>query len=196
MDIRPVILTGKYVRLEPLQEAHAPRLAVYGLDEEIWRWMRYGQIHKEAELLAWVQDLLDLQAQGNDLPFAVIALPVNQAVGASRYLNINRKDRSVEIGGTWYGHAFQGTAVNPESKYLLLRHAFESLGCVRVHFKTDLRNVRSQRAIEKLGAVKEGIHRNNVILPDGTIRSSVIYSILAEEWEKVKERLEERLSKY
>jgi len=196
MELRPVILIGKFVRLEPLQEAHVPGLAVYALDEEIWRWMRYGQIQTASELLVWVRYLLDLQAKGTDLPFTVIAQAGNQAVGATRYLNLSHQDRSVEIGGTWYGRDFQGTVVNIESKYLLLRHAFENLGCVRVHFKTDLRNIRSQRAIEKLGAVKEGILRNHMILPNGIIRSSVIYSILAEEWQQVKQQLEERLSTY
>jgi RimJ/RimL family protein N-acetyltransferase len=196
MDVHPVILTGKFVRLEPLQEAHVPGLAVYGLDDEIWRWMRYGYIRTQADMLAWVRYQLGLQAKGLDLPFAVVALSINQVVGASRYLNISHQDRSVEIGGTWYGRSFHGTAINPESKYLLLRHAFEYLDCVRVHFKTDVRNLHSQRAIEKLGAIKEGILRNHMILPDGTIRSSVIYSILAREWAQVKERLEERLAKY
>jgi len=105
-------------------------------------------------------------------------------------LNISQSNRSVEIGGTWYGLEFQRTVVNTEAKYLLFTYAFEKLDCVRVQFKTDLRNERSQRAIERLGAVREGVFRNHMILPDGSIRSSVIYSVLADEWPAVKNRLE------
>ncbi len=114
--------------------------------------------------------------------------------GATRYLNIVPKDRGLEIGGTWYGPEFQRTAVNTECKYLLLRHAFESLGCIRVQLKTDLRNERSQKAIERIGAVKEGVLRNHMILPDGRIRHSVFYSILDSEWLEVKKRLGEMMN--
>lgn len=196
MEVNPITLVGNFIRLEPLQEAHVPGLEVYGLDDEIWRWMRYGKIRTHSDMLGWVRYQLDLKAKGSDLPFVVITLADNQVVGATRYLNISRQDRSLEIGGTWYGRIFHGTAINPECKYLLLRHAFECLGCVRVQFKADVRNLHSQRAIEKLGAVREGLLRNHMILPDGTIRSSIIYSILADEWSKVKAGLEDRLRKF
>lgn len=193
MNIQPITLTGQIVRLEPLQESHLPDLIKIGLDEDIWRFMLYGEMHTEAQLRAWVLDMLNRQAQGNDLPFAVIHLGVGAAVGATRYMNINRKDYCVEIGGTWYGQAYQGSGVNAEAKYLLLKHAFEDLRCIRVQFKTDARNLKSQRAIERLGAAKEGVFRKHMILPDGTIRDSVFYSIIDSEWPAVKRRLEQRL---
>jgi RimJ/RimL family protein N-acetyltransferase len=108
-------------------------------------------------------------------------------------LNIDLEDRSLEIGGTWYGLDYQGTLVNTECKYLLLKHAFETLGCIRVWLKTDARNLRSQRAIEKLGAIREGVLRNHMLLPDGYIRDSVVYSILPNEWPEVKTQLKTRL---
>jgi len=184
---------GEFVRLEPLGLEHVPGLAKVGLDADIWRLMVYGEITTEDDLRNWVLKLLDHQAVGTDLPFAVVSLDTNQPVGCTRYLNIDVRNRSLEVGGTWYGAAFQRTAVNTESKYLMLKHAFETLQAVRVQLKTDLRNERSQRAIERLGAVKEGILRNHMILPDGHVRDSVFYSILPEEWPAVKARLEDKL---
>lgn len=195
MNIQPVTLTTSLVRLEPLSEAHVPDLAAVGLDERIWRYMRYGNIRTNADLLAWVRMLLQLQEAGSDLPFAVIWESSGRAVGCTRYMAISHENRAVEIGGTWYGLEYQGTLVNPSCKYLLLKHAFETLDCVRVQLKTDRRNQRSQRAIEKLGAVKEGVLRNHMILEDGTLRDSVFYSILPGEWPPIKARLEEILGR-
>ena len=196
MDIQPVVLQGRWVRLEPLAEAHIPQLAAAGRDEAIWQYMRYGQITTEPGMRAWVMELLEAQALGTDLPFAVIHLESGVAIGSTRYLEIRRIYRSLEIGGTWYALAFQRTAVNTECKYLLLRHAFEDLGCLRVQFKTDLRNERSQRALERIGAIREGVLRNHMVLPDGFIRDSVFYSILDTEWPGVKARLEEKMGAY
>jgi N-acetyltransferase len=193
LELSPVILTGRTVRLEPLSAGHVPDLARIGLEENIWRYMRYGPMLSEADLREWVLELLRLQEIGTDLPFAVIDLESMRAIGCTRYLNIQPAHRGLEIGGTWYGLDYQGTAVNPECKYLLLKHAFETLGCIRVQFKTDARNLRSQRAIEALGAVNEGTLRNHMITPDGFLRDSVIYSILDREWSQVKARLERRL---
>jgi RimJ/RimL family protein N-acetyltransferase len=193
MNVHPVTLTGKIVRLEPLTAAHIPDLARVGLEEKIWHFMRYGNVETVEQLSAWVRELLDLQAKGTDLPFAVINLAKGRAIGSTRYLEIDHLNRSLEIGGTWYGLDYQGTLVNTECKYLLLKHAFEVLGCVRVWLKTDRRNLRSQRAIERIGAVKEGVLRNHMILPDGYIRDSVMYSILPQEWPQVKLKLETRL---
>ncbi len=155
MNIQPVTLTAPLVRLEPLSEAHVPDLAAVGLDERIWRYMRYGSIQTEAKMLGWVRMLLALQEAGSDLPFTVIWLPTGRAVGCTRCMNIIREHRALEIGGTWYGLEYQGTLVNPSCKYLLLKHAFEILDCIRVQFKADRRNERSQRALERLGAVKK-----------------------------------------
>ena len=193
MHIQPLTLSGHYVRLEPLSTAHVPELASVGLEEGIWRFMRYGPIQSEAQLQRWVLELLALQKSGSDLPFAVIDLAGGRAIGCTRYMDIHHADRWLEIGGTWYGLAYQGTQVNPECKYLLLRHAFEALDCIRVQFKTDSRNTRSQRALDGIGATREGVLRNHMILPDGVIRHSVYYSIIESEWPQVKTRLEERL---
>lgn len=190
INIQPVVLNGRHIRLEPLSEAHVDDLCEVGLHPEIWRHMLYGNIDSREKMLAFVRNLLARQARGTDLPFAVIFPQTGRAIGCTRYLDIRPRDRGVEIGGTWYGLAYQRTAVNTESKYLLLRHAFEEWGCIRVQFKTDLRNERSQRAIERLGAVKEGVLRNHMITPDGTIRHSVYYSIIDSEWPAVKARLE------
>jgi RimJ/RimL family protein N-acetyltransferase len=193
LEIKPVTLTGHTVRLEPLSVDHLPDLTRVGFEESIWHYMRYDPMVSEAGLRDWVLDLLHLQEKGTDLPFAVIHLGETRAIGCTRYMNIQPAHRSLEIGGTWYGLDYQGTAVNPECKYLLLGHAFENLGCIRVQFKTDARNLRSQRAIEALGAVKEGTLRNHMITADGYVRDSVFYSILDREWPEVKVKLEDRL---
>ncbi len=196
LDVRPVTLTGRFVRLEPLQLAHAAALWEFASDPDIWRYMPYGNIDSPARLEQMIADLLQRQASGTDLCFTVLHLPSNTPIGMTRYLQIERAHRNLEIGGTWYGKPYRGTAVNTESKYLLLRHAFEVLGCVRVQLKTDTRNIQSQRAIERLGATREGVLRKHIIMPDGFVRSSVIYSILDEEWLSVKRHLESLLEGY
>ena len=195
MDITPVVITGRVVRLEPRSETHVPNLAAVGQDDDLWAYIPYPPVHSQADMLAQVRNLLARQASGADLPFAVVHLATGRAIGASRYLNIEPANRGLEIGGTWYGRAYQRTAVNTECKYLLLSHAFDQLGCIRVQLKTDLRNERSQRAIERLGAVREGVLRHHMIMPDGHLRNSVYYSILAEEWTGVKARLESMLGR-
>ena len=192
-NIQPVTLAGRAVRLEPLSEGHVPDLAVAGRDASIWRHMLYGNVETEEQMRAWVLDLLERQSRGADLPFAVIHAESGRAIGSTRYLEIRPQDRGLEIGGTWYATAYQRTAVNTECKYLLLRHAFETLGCVRVQFKTDLLNERSQRAIERIGAVNEGLLRNHMVRPDGSLRHSVYYSIIDSEWPAVKSMLEGKL---
>jgi RimJ/RimL family protein N-acetyltransferase len=194
MEIRPLTLNGKIIRLEPMSEDHVPALARVGLEPGIWQNMVYGQINTQEDLRAWVGEMLRRQALGSDLPFTVILQANDQPIGATRYMEIHPQHRNLEIGGTWYGLDYQGSGVNAEAKYLLLRQAFEVWGCIRVQIKTDVRNIRSQRAIERLGAVREGVLRDHMILPDGRVRSSVIYSILAAEWPVVKAGLEERLA--
>jgi len=192
---KQVTLNGNVVRLEPLSEDHAKELAIAGKDKSIWAYMLYGTPITYDSMLSWIKDLLARRDLGNDLPFAVVHLATGRAVGATRYLDMRPEHKGLEVGGTWYALEFQRTSVNTECKYLLLKYAFESLDCIRVQFKTDLRNIRSQMAIERLGAVKEGILRNHMITPEGVIRDSVYYSILDSEWIKVKKRLEEKLDK-
>ena len=194
LEIKPVTLTGKFVRLEPLSEAHVEGLAKIGVGQSFWNFMVYGEMDSVADMRKWVKDIMARGARGTDLPFAVIHLESGRVAGATRYLNIMPNDRWLEVGGTWYGPEFQRTVVNTESKYLLLCHAFETLRCVRVQIKTDSRNERSQKAIERIGAQKEGVLRNHMILPDGYIRDSVFYSILDKEWPGVKKKLEEMMA--
>ena len=193
MEVKPVVLQGKYVRLEPMTETHVPALAQIGVGQNFWDFMVYGNMNTVEDMRNWVMDILSRAEKGTDLPFVAIHLASGRVAGATRYLNIMPNDRGLEIGGTWYGPEFQRTLVNTECKYLLLCHAFETLGCIRVQLKTDLRNDRSQKAIERIGAVKEGVLRNHMILPDGRIRHSVYYSILDTEWPEVKKRLEEMM---
>ena len=193
--VQPVVLTGKYVRLEPMTEDHIPALAAIGVGQTFWDFMLYGNINSVGDMRNWVRDILSRADKGTDLPFTAVHLASGRVAGATRYLNIMPHDRGLEIGGTWYGSEFQRTAVNTECKYLLLSHAFEVLQCIRVQLKTDLRNERSQKAIERIGAVKEGVLRNHMILPDGRYRHSVFYSILDSEWPQNKLRLEEMLSR-
>ncbi len=196
-DLRktPVNLAGNCVRLEPLTAAHVPGLAAVGCDDRIWKLMRYGLIRTEEDMRKWVEKILESRAAGTDLPFAVIYLASGRIAGATRYMEIHPEDRGLEIGGTWYGLEFQRTAVNTECKYLLLQYAFEILGAIRVQFKADIRNERSWRAIERIGAKREGVLRNHMILPDGVIRNSILYSIIDQEWPRVKEKLKRMLRK-
>ena len=193
--VTPVTLTGKHVRIEPLSEAHVTALAAIGCDDRIWELMLYGWVRTEADMRRWVLDLLDRQAQGTDVPFVVVHRASGRVAGATRYMEIRPPHRGLEIGGTWYGLEFQRTVVNTEAKYLLLEHAFEALGAIRVQLKADLRNERSWRAIERLGAQREGVLRNHYIMPDGAIRDSVYYSILDREWPGVRKKLELILGK-
>ncbi len=195
MNFDEITLPGRTIRLEPLAEAHVPDLAVAARDESIWRFMPYGAVVTPERMAAHVRDAVTRRASGTIYPFAVIHLPSGHAIGCTRYVDIQRDHRALEIGGTWYAPAHQRTRVNTECKFLLLRHAFEQLGCLRVQFKTDLRNERSQRALERIGAVKEGVLRKNLTMPDGYQRSTVVYSILDDEWPGVKRRLEELLAR-
>jgi RimJ/RimL family protein N-acetyltransferase len=188
--IKPITLQGNHVRLEPMGEQHIAGLTEIGAGRDFWNFMLYGDIKTEADMRRWVLDILERGKRGTDLPFVAVHLDSGRVAGATRYLNIMPNDRGLEIGGTWYGLDFQRTAVNTECKYLLMKHAFDDLKCIRVQLKTDSLNERSQKAIERIGAKKEGILRNHMILPDGRIRHSVFYSIVDTEWADVKKRLE------
>jgi N-acetyltransferase len=192
--IVPTTLTGEAVRLEPLGLQHLDDLSQAGSATEIWKYMPYGERATIARMRDFIDDLLSKQAVGSDLPFCVVSRETGRAIGMTRYLDIQPANQALEIGGTWYAVEYQRTRVNTECKFLLLRHAFEELGCNRVQFKTDVRNERSRRAIERIGAQFEGILREHMIMPDGTVRSSAYYSILAREWPEVKAKLVEKLS--
>ena len=189
-----VILEGKFVRLEPLSLNHVDDLSDAGNDQDIWTYMLYGEPLTHNGMTNWVKDLLKRSENGSEMPFAVVLKDSGTSIGASRYLDMKPEYKNLEIGGTWYTTQYQRTVVNTETKYLMLTHAFEVLGCIRVQFKTDLRNVRSQQAIERLGAVKEGVLRNHMITPEGLVRDSVYYSILDREWVAVKSNLLNKLN--
>ena len=195
MDPKPILLAGRLVRLEPLTPAHAPALlAAVQPDPAIWRWLTMPPPETVAEMEALIADDLALLARGELVPFAQVEQATGRPAGHTTYMNISRRDRGLEIGGTWLGKPWHRTGINTEAKYLLLRHAFEELGAVRVQLKTDARNVQSQTAIARLGAVREGVLRKHRLVRDGFLRDSVMFSIIGEEWPGVKARLERMMA--
>jgi RimJ/RimL family protein N-acetyltransferase len=190
MYVRPVTLTGTAAHLEPLALAHAADLYAAGQDPTIWRYMPTDPSASLAAVTAWIEAALGERETGVQMPFAIVERESGKAIGSTRYLSISPRDRGLEIGWTWLTPAAQRTAVNTECKYLLLRHAFEDLGAIRVQLKTDARNATSQRAIERLGAVREGLLRKHMIVQGGHQRDTVMYSITDDEWPAVKARLE------
>jgi RimJ/RimL family protein N-acetyltransferase len=193
MIVAPVTLEGTHVRLEPLAKAHLAGLAQVGLDEELWRWIP-TPVRTRVEMAAYIETALSEQERGTSLPFAIVEKATGRAVGSTRYGNIDRTHHRVEIGWTWVAREWQRTAMNTEAKYLLLRHAFETLGCRRVELKTDSLNERSRAAILRIGAREEGIFRNHMITASGRIRHTVYFSIIDSEWPAVKARLEAALT--
>jgi RimJ/RimL family protein N-acetyltransferase len=192
MVVSPVMLESVHVRLEPLAKAHLAGLIQVGLDEELWRWIAVP-VRTADEMATYLQTALNEQERGVSLPFAIVEKATGRPIGSTRYGNIDRTHHRVEIGWTWVAREWQRTAMNSEAKYLLLRHAFESLGCMRVELKTDSLNQRSREAILRIGAREEGIFRNHMITASGRIRHTVYFSIIDSEWPAVKARLESML---
>ena len=190
MDVKPIVLEGQVVRLEPLQPDHAADLAAVATPE-LFAYHLPPAEFTPAGFRALIEQI---STRPNREHFAIILRETNRAIGVTAYLDIQPANRSLEIGFTWIAKAYHGTQVNPECKYLLLQHAFEDLDAVRVQLKTDSRNLHSQHAIEKLGAVKEGVLRKHMIMWDGYQRDTVMYSIVAAEWPQVKAGLEARLA--
>lgn len=188
-EIRPVVLEGPRVRLEPLTEGHANALEKAALDAELFRWYT-TPMGTPGAIREWVKEALAEQKQGVALPFATIARESGDVIGTTRYLNIDRKHLRVEIGATWLFRNFQRTGANREAKYLMLRHAFETWRVRRVEFKTHAANAQSRKAIAALGAKEEGILRKHMVMPDGSARDSVYYSVVDTEWADVKRYLE------
>lgn len=195
MEITPVTLEGRRVCLEPVRPEHVAALWRVGADADIWRYMPYT-LRSQEDMQRFIAAELRKQQDGLAFRFVTMARSINQPVGSTSYLNIDRQHRRLEIGGTWITPAWQRSAVNTEAKYLQLTHAFETLGCVRVEFKTDSLNVKSRQALARLGAVEEGTLRNHMIMPDGRLRHSVYFSIMASEWPAVKAHLERRMASY
>lgn len=192
MDIRPVILEGNGVRLEPLTLAHVPELCRVGLDPDLWT-ITMTLIRNEDEMTQYVQTALLLQGKGSALPFATVDKKSGRVAGSTRFGNIDPMNKRVEIGWTWLGKEFQRTHVNTEAKYLMLKHAFEVLRCYRVEFKTDVINQKSRNALLRIGAKEEGVLRRHQITATGRVRDSVYYSIIDSEWPEAKVHLERML---
>jgi RimJ/RimL family protein N-acetyltransferase len=192
--VTPVTLTGRRIRMEPLDERHFEDLARVAYDDALWRWTILKPID-EAGLRAWFDLARTNAAETIEVPFATIDLASERAIGSSRYMSMFPEHRRLEIGWTWVGTAFQRTGANREAKLLQLSHAFETLGAHRVEFKTHARNVQSRTALLGIGATFEGVLRHHSIMPDGSNRDSAYYGVIAPEWPAVKTRLEGLLAR-
>jgi len=193
MQLAPITLTGVAVRLEPLSLDHHAALCEVGLDPVLWRWTSV-RISTPEEMRRYIEDALRLREAGTALPFATIDQTSGRVVGSTRYANIDRDNRKLEIGWTLVAPAWQRTRINTEAKYLMLRYAFETLGSIRVELKTDALNQTSRRAIARIGAREEGTLRYHMICGDGRYRDTVYYSVIAPEWPRVKAALEAKLA--
>ena len=186
-------LEGGIVVLEPLTRAHADGLAVAAADPEVWRWTT-APAHEPELFERWLAAALAAGEEGREAPYAILLRESGEPVGSSRYLTLRPEHRGLEIGHTWHARGVWGTGVNVEAKYLLLRHAFETLGCMRVEFKTDALNERARGALEALPSRFEGIFRKHMLVRDGEVRDSAYYAITDDEWPDVRTALERRLS--
>jgi RimJ/RimL family protein N-acetyltransferase len=193
VNVIPVTLEGRHVRLEPLATAHAESLIDAADDGELWK-SNMTVVPSRDTMAEYIGTALEAQATGRELPFVIIHKPSGRLVGSTRFYNIERKDRNAEIGYTWVAASAQRTAVNTEAKLLLLTHAFESWQCIRVSFVTDVLNQQSRTALLRLGAKEEGILRKHLIMPGGRYRDSVCFSIIESEWPEVKAHLQTSLT--
>jgi RimJ/RimL family protein N-acetyltransferase len=190
--IEPVTLTGRHVRLEPLAAEHLASIRAAAADGELWN-LWYTSVPSPENTQAWLDTALDMRERQGAMPFAVRHLPDGNIVGSTRYFNVDATNRRLEIGHTWYARRVQRTAVNTESKLLLLMHAYETLNCIAVEFRTHWFNQASRAAIARLGAKQDGVLRNHQLLPDGSRRDTVVFSIIDAEWPAVKRHLLHRL---
>lgn len=193
MEISPLTLAGQHVRLEPLSTAHEEPLLAAAGDGELWN-STVTVVPSRDNVTEYIQEALQGLARGSELPFVIIHKSSGEVVGTTRFYEIRPQDRGAAIGYTWVSKGAQRTPVNTEAKLLLLTHAFEHWRTVRVEFITDVLNQQSRAAILRLGAKEEGILRNHLIMPNGRIRDSVCFSIIAAEWPEVKARLKAKLS--
>ena len=189
----PVPLEGAHVRLEPLTRAHLDALAEVGLDPDLWTWTA-STVRTRDDLAAYVETALAGQADGTALPFATVDRASGRVVGSTRFGNYVAAHRRVEIGWTFVARLWQRTAVNTEAKLLMMAHAFDTLGLTRVEWKTDALNARSRAAILRLGAIEEGTLRSHMVVRDGRLRDTVYFSVTADEWPAVRDRLTARLA--
>lgn len=194
MNPQPITLNGPFVRLEPLTLDHVPALARVGLDPSIWNWIPTPLPDIDA-MRAYVKLALDEQRRGLALPFAIVDATTGEVIGSTRFANIDATNRRLEIGWTWLAVSHQRSAANTNAKRLLLGHAFDALGAMRVELKTDALNEKSRNAILGIGATQEGIFRKHLITASGRVRDTVYFSILDTEWPDVRRRLDARLAR-
>ena len=194
ISLEPVVLEGDFVRLEPMTLEHHSGLSEVGLDPEIWR-LTTVMIRTPEEMRSYMESALSLQREGTTLPFATIERSSGRIVGSTRFGNYDPANRRIEIGWTWLERSHWGTGANIETKYLLLRNAFEKWGAMRVEFKTDARNLRVRGALLGIGASFEGIFRKHMVLPD-SIRDSAWYAIVDDDWPAVKALLERKIQQH
>jgi len=195
MHCKPMTLKGKHVTLEALEQHHLADIQTAAADGELWK-LFFTSVPSPENTQNWLNIALEMQQQQKAVPFVVRENATGQIVGATRYCNMDINNKRLEIGYTWYAQRVQRSPVNTECKLLLLGHAFEEFDCIAVEFRTDWFNRRSQAAIERLGAKRDAILRNHMILPDGRIRDTVVYSILNSEWAGVKKNLQYMQTKY
>ncbi|MFD2100536.1 GNAT family N-acetyltransferase [Flagellimonas iocasae] len=192
--LKPTTLEGELVRLEPMHKSHKVDLVFAASDGKLWE-LWYTTVPSPPNMDSYMDVALSEQNAGKSLPFTVIDKKTNKIIGSTRYLNADSKNRRVEIGATWYAQRVQRTGINTECKYLLLKHAFETLNCIAVEFRTHYHNFPSRNAILRLGAKQEGILRNHRIDEHGNLRDTVLFSILDSEWKTVKTSLEFKMKR-
>lgn len=193
MKVEPVLLQGEFVRLEPMRVDHLPALCRVGLDPSLWE-LTANIVKDEGDLERYVRSALADQMLGKAVPFVTIERESGTVVGSTRFGNIDTANRKTEIGWTWINPKWQRTVINTEAKLLMLTHAFEVWKCIRVEFKTDIKNERSRNAMKRIGCVEEGVLRNHMITESGRFRDSIYFSIIESEWAKVKEDLMSKLA--
>lgn len=194
MSSGSITLTGQHARLTPLSPDHLRDLQAAASDGRLWE-LFFTSVPSPENLTTWFKIAIEQRDKGLALAFTVFDQKLNRIIGSTRYCNIDSANKRLEIGYTWYAQSYQRSAINTECKLLLLTHAFEVLDCNAVEFRTDWFNQRSQKAIERLGAKRDGVLRSHMILPDGRVRDTVVYSILKHEWAGVKANLEFKLKR-
>jgi N-acetyltransferase len=191
--VTPVTLAGSRVRLEPLERSHLAGLVAAGADPATWTWM-HAPLTDEASMCSWMEEAIRNRDAGAEVPFATVDATTGRVLGSTRFMSIAPAHRRLEIGWTWLAPSAHGTGANTEAKRLMLEHAFEQLGAMRVEFKTDARNDRSRAALAGIGATFEGVFRRHQLMGSGRVRDSAWFAVVDEDWPLVRERLRARLA--
>jgi RimJ/RimL family protein N-acetyltransferase len=187
--LQKVILQGYSVRLVPVDESHLDQLSLWSAEEDLWRYMTFAHLASREELQAWLPTAMDANERGTEMNFAIIDEASQSAIGTTSFYRVVPEHKRLELGKTWLGAPYRRTHINTAAKYLLLNHAFETLLANRVELNTDARNLRSQRAMERLGAVRDGVLRSHTIMRDGFVRDTMNYSFTISDWPATKIRL-------